>query len=184
MIRYAISDPSTLDFDKLAEDLLRFERRGATMILYRDKNNPRYRENAPHFLRAVRQTSIGKALLHNDVRLAEELKADGVHLSSQNFPLITEARGLGLLAIASTHSLEEAQEAERLGAHMVTLSPLFASPGKGEPLGVETFSKIVAELHIPVIALGGIVGEEHIREASEAGAAGFASIRYFSQTFY
>jgi len=181
MIRYAISDPSTLHFESLEEDLRRFLDRGATMILYRDKRNPRYEENAGRFLETIRRVApVVKALLHGDPKLAAGLGADGVHLPSSRLVEIEEACSLDLYTIASTHNQEEAFRAQDLGADAVTLSPLFPSPGKGPALGLESFQEIVKKLEIPVIALGGIIGEERILQAMNAGAAGFASIRYFA----
>ncbi|MGD9969385.1 MAG: thiamine phosphate synthase [Sulfuricurvum sp.] len=63
----------------------------------------------------------------------------------------------------------------------ITYSPVFASPGKGEPKGLEDLKELVATINIPVFALGGIVTEEQIRAVETAGAYGFASIRYFIQ---
>jgi thiamine-phosphate pyrophosphorylase len=79
----------------------------------------------------------------------------------------------------STHTKQEAQRAEDLGADMVTFSPVFSTPNKGEPKGVEALKRLVSLLHIPVIALGGMVSEEQIKRCQESGAFGFASIRYF-----
>ncbi len=179
MIRYAISDPRTLHFPDPEDDLLRFAERGATMILYRDKANPSYAQNAECFVDAVRSRTSAQAIVHTDEALAARLGADGVHFPSTQIGRIPRAKALGLYTIASTHTLDEALRAQSLGADAVTLSPLFLSPGKGPALGIERFRGIVGKLEIPVIALGGIVDEESIAEALAAGAAGFASIRYF-----
>jgi thiamine-phosphate pyrophosphorylase len=64
---------------------------------------------------------------------------------------------------------------------MVTLSPIYETPDKGEPIGVEMLRTVTAALHIPVIALGGITDTERIKECEAVGAAGFASIRYFAE---
>ncbi len=179
MIRYAISDPSTLRFDRLESDLLRFVRRGATMILYRDKANPSYAQNAERFIAELRRRTSAQALLHTDEVLAARLGADGVHFPSAELERIPRAKALGLYTVASTHTLDEALRAQSLGVDAVTLSPLFPSPGKGPALGVERFRGIVEKLEIPVIALGGILDKKNVTCALTTGAAGFASIRYF-----
>jgi thiamine-phosphate pyrophosphorylase len=86
---------------------------------------------------------------------------------------------LGLFVIFSAHSIDDAQRAEVLGADMVTLSPIYETPNKGEPIGTGGLGKVVVALHIPVIALGGILDKEKIEACQNAGASGFASIRYF-----
>ncbi|WP_456457562.1 thiamine phosphate synthase [Nitratifractor sp.] len=179
MIRYAISDPRTLRFDRLKKDLGRFAARGATMVLYRDKTNPSYAQNAERFVTEMRRLTSARALLHTDEALAARLGADGVHYPSAQLERIPRARALGLYTVASTHTLEEALRAQSLGVDAVTLSPLFPSPGKGPALGVERFCEIVENLEIPVIALGGILDKKSVTRALATGAAGFASIRYF-----
>lgn len=179
MIAYAITDPTTLNFDSLSEDIERFSKE-ADMILYRDKSRDNYAESAKEFLSEAKKYNFSKILLHGDYRLAKKLKADGVHLSSTQFNAISEAKALRLFVVISTHTKEEAMEAERLGADMVTFSPIFSTPNKGEPKGVEALAEVLSSLSIPLIALGGIVTKREIELCEESGAEGFASIRYFS----
>lgn len=179
MIAYAISDPFTLDFNNLEESLERFSSK-ASMILYRDKSNSNYSANAMFFLAKARKYSFDKILLHGDVGLAIALKADGVHLRSDQFALISAAKENKLFVILSTHSFQEAKLAQDLGADMITISPIFSTPNKGEPIGLNMLKEVCDNLKIPVIALGGITSQKEIDAVIEQGAAGFASIRYFA----
>ena len=178
MIAYAITDSSTLDFNTLRSDLQRFSQK-ADMIVYRDKKTTDYQKNASLFLAEAKKYNFSKILLHSDYTLAHKLKADGVHLTSSQFSYIQKAKDLGLFVVISTHSLDEALEAQKLGADLVTFSPVFATPNKGEPKGVEELKRVVSILSIGVIALGGIVSSEQIKACQKSGAFGFASIRYF-----
>ena len=180
MIAYAITDPSTLHFNTLNQDLKHFANK-ADMLVYRDKETANYIENAKHFMREAQQHSFDKVLLHRNVRLAHELKADGVHLSSKQRDDIGEAKRLGLFVMISTHNEEEIMEAQEYGADMVTYSPIFRSPNKGKPKGVEKLEEVVQKFSIPVIALGGILSTEQIDACQRVGAKGFASIRYFAK---
>ncbi|RLA70255.1 MAG: thiamine phosphate synthase [Epsilonproteobacteria bacterium] len=182
MIAYAITDPSTLDFNELERDLERFSQH-ASMIVYRDTENSNYAECARLFMASVKSYKKGfqKVLLHSDYLLAKVLNADGVHLKSTQFSLISKAKDLGLFVFVSTHTVEEALEAEALGADMVTMSPIFHTPNKGLPMGVDVLKSIVMQTNIPVIALGGIITKEQIDICRKTGAKGFASIRYFSK---
>jgi len=177
MIAYAITDTSTLDFNTLQDDLERFSKQ-ASIIVYRDKNSSDYTKYASLFMSAT--NGFEKVLLHRDYCLAKELGADGVHLTSRQFSDIKNAKSLGLFTVVSTHSLKEALEAETLGADMVTLSPVFKTANKGLPVGIKGLKKITSEVSIPVIALGGILTKEQISSCIDAGAKGFASIRYFA----
>ncbi len=178
MIAYAISDPFTLDFNNLEESLNRFSSK-ASMILYRDKSNPNYSTSAEIFLQEARKYPFDKILLHGDVELAIALGADGVQLRSDQFSLISHAKDNNLFVIISTHSLHEALLAQNLGADIITISPIFSTPDKGEPIGLEMLKEVCDNLKIPVIALGGIMSHEEIDACKKQGAIGFASIRYF-----
>ena len=180
MIAYAITDPSTLDFDTLENDLKYFSTL-ATMIVYRDKACKKYAQNAKTFLAHVK--GFEKVLLHSDYLLAAKLHADGVHLTSTQLDDIKKAKDLGLFVVASTHTQGEAQKAESFGADMITFSPIFKTPNKGKPVGIKCLKNVISSLQIPVIALGGIITQEQIDSCVEVGAKGFASIRYFERTF-
>jgi len=179
MVAYAISDPSTLTFQTLNSDIKRFSTK-STMIVYRDKSSKVYRENAQKFIIEASKFSFDKILLHTDYKLAHRLGAEGVHLKSTQQKDIVIAKMLGLFVIISTHSEEEALIAQELGADMVTFSPIFATPNKGEPKGLKELKRVSNILDIPLIALGGIITKEHIALCQKNGADGFASIRWFS----
>jgi len=179
MIAYAITDSSTLNFQTLEKDIKHFATQ-AEMIVYRDKSTLDYASNAKNFLIEAKKNSFQKILLHTEYQLAYALKADGIHLRSTQFDEVVKAKQLGLFVVISTHTLQEALKAESLGADMVTFSPIFTTPNKGQPKGVEALKKVVSMLSIPVIALGGIVTKEHRVLCEKSGAFAFASIRYFA----
>ena len=147
--------------------------------LYRNKETKEYTFHAENFLQIAQNIPNLKAFLHHDYILAHKLNATGVHLTSTQFESIEKAKALGLEVVVSTHTKEEVLNAERLGADYVTFSPIFATPNKGEPKGVEALKEVVNATTLKVIALGGIITEEHIKEIEQSGAYGFASIRYF-----
>ncbi len=177
MIAYAITDPTTLDFNHLEQDLQRFASK-ASMIVYRDKYTPHYENNAKVFIASAKY--FEKVLLHSDYLLASKLKADGVHLTSIQMYDIKKAKALGLFVVISTHTLEEVKQAEFEGADVVTFSPIFDTPNKGEALGLKILQNVLDSVSIPVIALGGIITQEHIDSCANVGVSGFASIRYFA----
>jgi len=147
--------------------------------LYRDKSNPNYKLQAAHFTEVCKQFEGIKSFIHRDADLAKNLGANGVHLTSTQFDTIKYAKELGLEVIISTHTQEEVLKAQSLGADAVTYSPIFYSPQKGEPKGIDNLKNLLEKCSIKVFALGGIVESTQIKQIEESSAYGFASIRYF-----
>jgi thiamine-phosphate pyrophosphorylase len=78
---------------------------------------------------------------------------------------------------APVHNHRELVEAERSGADVVLISPLFATrshPG-ARPLGIYRFAALARQARVPVIALGGM-WPRHAGLVRRLGAAGFAAI--------
>lgn len=155
------------------------EKHSPDFVLYRDKDASNYGEIAVSFISLCKKHPNIKCLLHRDVLLAKRLGAYGVHLTSNQTHEIAEAKKMGLFVIISTHTQKEVLRAQMLGADALTYSPIFASPNKGEPKGVEDLRELLEICSIKVFALGGIVTQEHIAAIEETKAYGFASIRYF-----
>lgn len=114
-----------------------------------------------------------RVLLHDRVDIALAARAHGVHLAERSIA-VADARTLVPYVSRSCH--DEAGIAAARDADAITLSPLFASPGKGPALGVERFAALAASTTVPVYALGGITAS-NARLALAAGAAGVAAIR-------
>lgn len=115
-----------------------------------------------------------------DVALAAG--ADGVHLPADGVPVAPLVRRFGgrLRVGRSTHRLAEVEAARRDGAAWVTFGPVFATPGKGPPVGPAGLAAAAA-IGIPVYALGGVT-LERLGEVAATGAAGAAGIRLFQDT--
>jgi len=125
----------------------------------------------------TRRTST-RLLVNDRADIALAAKADGVHLAASSLPVkvIRENCPSDFTIGVSTHSLEAARSAADNGADFVVFGPVFETPGKGEPQGVERLAEICGALYpFPVIGLGGI-GETNYSTVLEAGASGFAAI--------
>ena len=94
---------------------------------------------------------------HADIALAVD--ADGVHLGQDDLPLAEARRIMGKRIIGiSTHSADEAIQAEQGGADYIGFGPVFHTETKdaGAPKGVEALRRIRNSVKIPVVAIGGI----------------------------
>jgi thiamine-phosphate pyrophosphorylase len=121
------------------------------------------------------------ALLINDrIDVALAVDADGVQLGQSSLPVHTARKLLGPARMigASTHSLQEAQEAERSGADFVLFGPVYFTPSKaafGLPQGVAALKKVVENTTLPVYAIGGIK-PDNVKEVLATGICGVALI--------
>ncbi|HLA00042.1 MAG TPA: thiamine phosphate synthase, partial [Thermodesulfovibrionales bacterium] len=127
-------------------------------------------------------TKMYKAeLFINDrVDIALAVEADGVHLGRESIPpsAVRKTFQNKLKIAVSTHTLDEALEAEREGADFITLGPVYHTPSKikyGEPVGIKTLRNIKAKISSPVFAIGGMK-LDNVAEVKETGAYGIALI--------
>jgi thiamine-phosphate pyrophosphorylase len=122
-----------------------------------------------------------KILVNDRADIAFSAGADGVHLTSLSLSAAPIRRNFpkNFIVGVSAHTLSEVVSAKRQGADFVTFSPIFQSPNKGAPLGLNELKKVCARLKsFPVVALGG-VDETNYREVLQI-AGGFAAIRFLN----
>jgi thiamine-phosphate pyrophosphorylase len=128
--------------------------------------------------------AVGAMFLVNDrLDLALLLGADGVHLGRRSVA-VAEARSLlgpGAFVSVACHGVDDVARAAEEGADAAVLSPIFATPGKGPPLGTGALRKARARLlaaapRVALIALGGVDAGSAVA-CLAAGADGVAAIR-------
>lgn len=171
---YAIIDPTACRLPPLAaaEAVLRG---GCAALQLRAKrlSDPEFLALGRSLLRACRTAGV-PFFVNDRVWLAAELGADGVHVGQDDQPVeqVREALGPRALIGLSTHSLAQALDAERRGASVIGVGPVFPTRSKLDtaPLvGLAGLREVCAVLRIPVIAIGGI-DESNAAEVAAAGA--------------
>jgi thiamine-phosphate pyrophosphorylase len=71
----------------------------------------------------------------------------------------------------SVHSLEAAQEAEKMGADFLVFGPIYFTPSKmayGSPQGLEQLKKVVEKVSVRVYPIGGFEAQK-IAEIKQVG---------------
>jgi thiamine-phosphate pyrophosphorylase len=165
--RYCITD--SIEVVRRAVDL------GAELIQIRAKEL-----TARELMRLVEQAvaiAAQRVLVNTRTDIALVCGAGGVHLPA-NSPMPRRIVPAGFLIGVSCHTIEELQTAEHDGADFAVYGPVFESPGKGPPAGLERLREAVRSVRMPVYALGGINAENEPL-CIEAGAYGIAGIRFF-----
>jgi thiamine-phosphate pyrophosphorylase len=177
---YPITDVSISGLSH-AEQIERLAAGGASLIQLREKNaSPRefYRAALEAVLFAKR---LGVQLVINDrVDIAIAVKADGVHLGQDDLPpafarmLLGEDRIIGF----STHTLDQALEADSAPVDYIAIGPVFPTSTKENPdaiVGPAEIREVKLRISKPLVAIGGIT-LENARLVIDAGADSIAVI--------
>lgn len=180
---YLITDPQYYSNNpkKFKRTLIKvLEKNKIDIICFRDKESSNFEELATIFVEVCKDKNIERILINSDFKLAKKLNAHGVHLNSKQFGDIKKAKQLDLFVIISCHNFDEIEKAQNLKVEALTYSPIFKTPNKGKPLGIEKFNEAI-DLYKDsnIIALGGIIDNKQVAEITKTKAYAFASIRYF-----
>ena len=113
-------------------------------------------------------------IVNDNLEVAKESDADGVHLGQGDAPLedALEYVGYDKIVGISVTTVEEARKAEAGGAAYVGVGSIFATstkPDAVQSLGLDAIYKISREVDIPIVAIGGI-NMGNIQSVIRAGA--------------
>lgn len=163
---------------RLAEEILSS---GVKILQLRQKNL-----SSSEFLKLAEEIYYLK--IHNDFKLiinhfvdvASQLKADGVHLTSQSISVAQAREKMGDQAIigVSVHSVEEGMQKAKEGADYLTFGAIYPTSSKDSsyPIqGIKKLKELAQSVSIPVVAIGGIT-EKNIQEVKKAGASAFSAL--------
>ncbi|MBN2185522.1 MAG: thiamine phosphate synthase [Candidatus Krumholzibacteriota bacterium] len=177
---YAFVDRSLVsaeDVEAVTEDLAAG---GAKMIQYRAKSLGRseMRKDLMTVLAVAGKNRI-PVIVNDDVYLAAETGADGVHVGKCDMAPaeIREILGPGSIVGLSINSAEELECAPVRLLDYLAVSGVFPTETKEgvEVLGLEFLKEVCGSSSLPVVAIGGI-NLSNVSEVIGAGAAGIAVI--------
>lgn len=154
---------------------------GAVAIQYRSKEAPAaLRREQARSLAALCHANGALLIVNDDVALARETGADGVHLGADDGDIANARRELGpdkLLGASCYNRLDLAIAAKAAGADHVAFGAVFDSPTK--PAAVRAPLALFAEarraIGLPLVAIGGIT-PENAAAVITAGADALAVI--------
>jgi thiamine-phosphate pyrophosphorylase len=138
-------------------------------------------------LRRITAGSGTRFIVNDDVEIAAEAGADGVHLGQDDMS-ITEARRRwprpGKIFGLSTHNLEQEQLARALAPDYIGVGPVFPTPTKEKTdptLGLEGMGRVVRGSPLTTVAIGGI-NHENLTEVLRQGAVNYCVVRAVNQS--
>lgn len=180
LLLYAVTDRHWTGRETLRQQVEAALRGGVTFVQLREKNmeHDAFRKEALEIRDLCRAYRI-PFVLDDDVSLAMEVDADGIHVGQSDMEagdvraLIGPDRILGVSAC----TVEEAVAAEQRGADYLGVGAVFPTGSKDDarPVTRETLRKICEAVTIPVIAIGGIT-EQNVMELAGSGICGVAVI--------
>ncbi len=160
---YAITQTENKTLATVLADVAAVIRGGAVLVQYRNKQPHDalawatalaelcHRQNAP-------------LIINDDIGLAAQVGAAGVHLGKDDGEIHHARKCLGAAAIIGVscyNSLDRAREAVRCGADYVAFGRFFPSTSKplAAPAKLATLHQAKQELSLPIVAIGGILPE-------------------------
>lgn len=176
---YAITDRHRCVPTPLADVVSALLDAGVTAIQLREKDlsDPELIELARPIAELCRSYGA-KLFINTRIQIALEVRAAGVHLpaDAESVRVVKAQAEDDLCVGCSVHSLDAARTREAEGADFVTYSPIYSTaskPGYGPAVGIASLAEVVANVKLPVFALGGIT-PDRVAECLAAGAFGVA----------
>ncbi|MBK1719017.1 thiamine phosphate synthase [Thiocystis violacea] len=162
---YAITPEVSHHPAPLVEQVAEAIRGGARLIQYRDKGagDKERRRQAEALLTLCRASGV-PLIINDDLELAAELEADGVHLGRHD-PDPRDARerlgDAAIIGVSCYDQLALAEAAQSAGADYVAFGSFFPSPTKPQAARPEpTLLTLARErLELPLVAIGGITSQ-------------------------
>ena len=161
---YAITDCDKLSSDELLEKTEKILATDISLFQYRNKAA---QQNAKKET-ALKLQSLCKKyktpfIVNDDLILAKEIAADGIHLGRDDVGIKQARTELGdkIIGVSCYDDLNRAIIAERTGADYVAFGSFFPSQTKpdAKQADIKTLVKAKSVIKIPIVAIGGITPE-------------------------
>ncbi|WP_125772434.1 thiamine phosphate synthase [Companilactobacillus furfuricola] len=176
------------DFEVLLEEAIDG---GITAFQYRDK--------AGSTLTSEQRLQLGKKLrkicrdanipffVDDDVELANQLQADGIHVGQKDMNIIDVVSkaapemiiGLSCQTIEQVKIANQVEQIDYLGSGPIV--PTISKDDATAPIGLTGLQDLVNESRVPIVAIGGIT-DENVHQLKAAGASGAAFISLLTRS--
>lgn len=177
---YAVTDRAWVGKLTLPQQVEAALKGGATCVQLREKNlaDSSILAEAREISALCKQYRV-PFILNDNVALAAQCGADGVHLGQEDMDPAEARRILGPDAIigVSAHNVAEAKAAVAAGADYLGCGAMFATTTKTNvtALPKETLRAICSAVPVPVVAIGGI-SKQNLLSLAHCGEAGVALV--------
>lgn len=177
---YAITDRHWLNGETLYQQVEKALKGGVTFLQLREKNldEEDFMKEARKIKALCKKYKV-PLIINDNVEIAREIDADGVHVGQSDMEAGDVRAKLGPDKIigVSAQTVEQAVLAEKNGADYLGVGAVFPTGSKddADDVSYETLKAICEAVSIPVIAIGGIT-QENVKELAGSGICGIAVI--------
>ena len=171
---YAITDRTWLDGRTLYDDVENALKGGVTLLQLREKNmSTDDFINSAKEIKSLCEKYNVPLIINDNVDVAKAVNADGVHIGQNDMPAHEARKILGKNKIigVTAKTVEQAQKAY-LGS-----GAIFGTTTKGDAkkMDMQTLKSITNSVNIPVVAIGGIDGD-NVLQLKGTGIVGTAVV--------
>ncbi|MFK5969734.1 MAG: thiamine phosphate synthase [Candidatus Marithrix sp.] len=157
---YAITDSNLISDSILIQSVKQAIIGGAKIIQYRNKKQIQYIEQAVILNKLCQQYQI-PLIINDDIQLAKQIKADGVHLGKNDLKLSKARNILGnkaIIGISCYNQIFLAEQAIADGATYIAFGSFFNSSTKPQatPCEIDILRQARKTFNCPIVAIGGI----------------------------
>lgn len=180
LLLYAVTDRAWLGDKTLSWQVEESLKGGATMIQLREKHldHEHFLKEAKEIKELCRKYQV-PFLINDDVDLAVEVDADGVHVGQHDMEAGEVRKKIGpnhILGV-SAQTVEQALLAQQAGADYLGVGAVFPTGTKddADAVSIQTLGEICHAVNIPVVAIGGI-GQHNVMQLAGSGICGIAVV--------
>ena len=180
LLLYAITDRRDTDKKTFFEKIEKALQGGVTILQLREKelDEDSFVNEAIEVKALCRKHGV-PLIINDNVQIALESGADGVHVGIEDAPVAQIRRETpdGFIIGATAKTVAQAQAAERAGANYLGVGAVFPSPTKQTAIRITNsqLKEICSAVNIPAVAIGGI-SFENVDQLAGGGMDGIAVV--------
>ena len=161
---YAVTDRTWLGNETLYEQVEKALKGGVTLVQLREKelDEETFEKEGRELLELCHRYHV-PLIINDNVALAKKINADGVHIGQSDMAMqhARELLGADKIIGVTAKTVEQAKAAQVAGADYLGSGAVFGTSTKADakPMELALFQKICESVEIPVVAIGGISGD-------------------------
>ena len=161
---YAVTDRTWLGNETLYEQVEKALKGGVTLVQLREKelDEETFEKEGRELLELCHRYHV-PLIINDNVALAKKINADGVHIGQSDMEMqhARELLGADKIIGVTAKTVEQAKAAQAAGADYLGSGAVFGTSTKADakPMELALFQKICESVEIPVVAIGGISGD-------------------------